>query len=435
MKKIFNYNFNYKTIIYISIILGIMLRLAYFYYTPYDTRHHDVTYPDGHMYYIQDVAGKITLPEKGDGQYYHPPVHYIISGAVYALAKSLKMSDYNALRSVQMLMVFISTLSMIFVYKMLNRMKIKKAVVLFGTIFFAFHPTNIMISSQINNDNTMLFFAVLTFYALISWIEDKSYKNIIFLAISFSFAVLSKKSAAVLAFPVGAAFIVEMLSDLQRNGVIFKYLKQYLVFGIIGVPLSVSHIVRNYIMFGQGFGYILRGGGNPAVLGNGIMDIIGFDAKNFFKILTPDPMGKSTYFEYAFKTSLFGEWGKDFSNIRWISALLIIFALMILVMVIIGIFASPKKQFFKYGYIFLINIVITIIFAIKMRMDMPAGYSQDFRYLSPILISGAFFIGSLISRLRSSRSDTVKKYVKNIAAGILILFCIASSLSILSLAL
>jgi hypothetical protein len=51
---------------------------------------------------------------------YHPPVHYILSANVFDLIKLFKLDSGMTFRGVELLMTFLSAITLIFVYKIFN---------------------------------------------------------------------------------------------------------------------------------------------------------------------------------------------------------------------------------------------------------------------------------------------------------------------------
>ena len=84
---------NSTNITNIIIIIGILLRTMYIIYTPITVRQHDVDYfnYEGHLSYINTIYKTSKLPSTNSGQYYHPPLHHIIS-ATYLHANDLLLN-------------------------------------------------------------------------------------------------------------------------------------------------------------------------------------------------------------------------------------------------------------------------------------------------------------------------------------------------------
>lgn len=404
--------------------VGIALRFCYTLYTGAGTRTYDVYRHEwGHLDYIKYIAEHHWLPPVNSCQAYHPPVHHIISAVVLNTGKLFTLDEFFALKLVQLVMAVLNSLTLIFFYKTLRELKVSGTTAITAVSVFAFHPTNIYFASRINNDNTMLFFYAVAFYYLIKWLNKNTFKNIVMLALFLSLAILTKKSAVMLAFPAAAAF----LATLARNRGRFKaYLKQFMAFGLVSIPLSVSHQLRNFILFGQSFGYVPSFG-------------VGFIPSTYNLLYLPvdrllkDPFnnggieGGEFFLEFLLKSSLFGEW--RYPGLEDLATILILLSVANVVILLTYIFMLKKEDIGGYEFIFLINLAVPFILAAKFRTDFPVACSQDFRYIAPVLISAGYFLGKAVEKVMASSLVVIKCAVTlSIAA-----FCILSTVFVLSL--
>ena len=78
---------NKDKVLIIIFVLGIIIRVFYLSYTPYDTRTHDVV--GGHLDYIKYLIEHKNVPSSTDcWECFQPPTYYVISSAVYWLTES-----------------------------------------------------------------------------------------------------------------------------------------------------------------------------------------------------------------------------------------------------------------------------------------------------------------------------------------------------------
>jgi hypothetical protein len=243
-----------KALVTAVMVEGMVLRLCYTLFTGPGTRTYDV-YRDewGHIDYIRYIAEHIKLPPVNTCQAYHPPVHHIIAAFAMNTGKAFTFNEFLQLKLIQLVMTLFSCLSLILVFKLLRQLNIDGHAVAAGTAVFAFHPSNIYFASRLNNDNTMLFFYIAGLYYLFKWSKDKKLKNILLLSAFISIAVLTKKNALMLLLPVAAVFAAALTADRKQRR---SYFRQFTVFAAMTVPLALSHQLRNYILFGQDFGYV-----------------------------------------------------------------------------------------------------------------------------------------------------------------------------------
>ncbi len=416
-----------------SISLGIVLRFCYMFYTNYQIRQHDVYGPGryGHLNYILDIARNFTLPQTGEDQAYHPPLHHIICAFFYDVGKLFALSDEMAIYLIQLVIVLISSITIIIVSKILEEVKINDLGKFVGVTFFAFYPMNIYASSFYNNDPTFYMFYIFSILYLFKWIKTQSTRNIIYLSLLTAATVLTKKNGLFL-FPI--IFLVFFVEFVRNRKQYITYLKQSSLYAIIALPLSSLHILRNYILFNQGISYTVSLGRfkhfdntfytlfyisiyglitNPFTI-NPIVNLTDKEPNKFF-------------LEYLFRSSLFGEW--RYPGLELSGSLLVIAALIICFIFIISLGFIKKKDLFTIDYVFIMNIIVLFGVLLQRRIVAPLLPGQNFRYIEPILVSVAYFLGKMSDRLNTGNN----KLLKNLIPSCVVLFSLVSTLFILQI--
>jgi 4-amino-4-deoxy-L-arabinose transferase-like glycosyltransferase len=408
------------------IVIGVLMRVIYTVYTPFTFRQHDVIGSSfSHLDYIKHLANTLSLPQVDYCQAYHPPVHHALSSVFYSLGKAFGFSEFDSFRLVQLFMVFLSCMTLILVYKIFKKIKLSNTVILAGISIFAFYPYNIFFASFLNNDNTMYFFYTLSFYCLIRWIYSKSIKNMVFLSLAVSLAMLTKKNAIII-FPI--IFIAFMVVLYQNRKSYRPYLSQFTIFLAISIPLSFSYTLREFVLFKQGLFY------SPGVgfekYANTFKNLFYIPFKGLIKQpFTEDPYtGKSELFsDYALKSSLFGEW--RFPGLETIATLLLFATIVLFIIVAIYLIIENKNIFKGYGYLFVLNLILPYALLFQSRLSNPVVCAQNFRYAALMLISVAYFYGKSVERF----SNTKFKFLKYIMTFCTIIFCLLSALFILQI--
>jgi len=412
-----------NTLVTVIIFQGIALRICYMLFTDAGTRTYDVYRGWGHLDYIRYIAKHLALPPVNKCQTYHPPVHHIISAIAFNTGKLFTRNEFLWLKLVQAAGTLLNAATLILFYKLLKKLNIAPAALAISVSVFAFHPTNIYFSARINNDNAMLFFYVTAFYFLFCWLNDNSIKNLVLLALFSSLAVLTKLSGIMLFPIIAVVFTINLLKNRMEYR---KYIRQFTVFGLIYFPLSLSYQLRNYVLFGQSFGYV------PSV-GVGftpnIHNLIGVPAGNMLE----NPFnngglhGGQFFLEFLLKSSLFGEW--KYSDLEKPAILLLLLAVLNLFPPLIYLISARKKIIGNREYIFILNLLIPFFLAVKFRTDYPIACSQDFRYIAPVLVSVAYFLGKAVACI----PDRFKP-VKVFTTASIMAFCALSSAFVLLLA-
>ncbi|MBN2444158.1 MAG: glycosyltransferase family 39 protein [Spirochaetales bacterium] len=409
----------------ILIILGITVRICYFMYTDTMERQHDIWGAWNHVEYMKHIAATFTLPSVGTYETYHPPVHYFLSAIPFNIARFFGLSEDSGIRAVELLMVFFSSLTLIFIYKILNRLKIDKKIVLIGTALACFHPGLIYMSIYLNNDVTVGLFYIITFYYLIKWVDEKTLKNVILLAVFTALSLLSKKSAMVILPVQGIVFIKEMVKNKQDWK---KYLKHGLIFLGIALPLGFSYMIRNYLLFQHDLSYAIPPLGT--IMPNNPFNLFFVSIEELFRqpYVSDAPHENVFFLTMLFRTSLFSVF--QFKGLEDLAIVMIALYLVLTGVLSLNFILFRKKHMKDKGYIFLLNFVSTLVIYFRMRLYSPYDCTQAFRYISPfIMISLCYFAGSSIERFSKTKYPVLNVLLK----AHFWLFCLFSAFFILSI--
>jgi hypothetical protein len=409
----------------IIILLGVALRICYFMYGDPGTRQHDIWGAWNHVDYIRHVARTFTLPPVGTYETYHPPVHYFLSAIPYRIVQAFGMSDDYGMRAVELLMVFFSALTLIFIYKIFKQSKVNKNILLFGVAFACFQPNLIYMSVYINNDATVFLFYIISFYYLIKWVDDKSLKHVILLAVFTAITMLTKKSSIVL-FPVlGIVFIVELIKD---KGEWKKYIKHGLIFLVIALPLGFSYSIRNYILFQQDLSYSVPPFG--IIMPNNPYNLFYVPVKDLLHnpFIASSPEGNTFFLKMLIQTSLFSVF--EFPGLKDIAVIMMACYLLFIVLIILYFILFKKEYLKDKGYIFLVNFISTLLIYFRMRIYSPYDCTQAFRYIAPfIIISLSYFLGGAIVKFSKTKYPVLNFVIR----ANFWLFCILTAVFIVSI--
>lgn len=249
--------------VFAILFLGMLFRCSYVALSGlYERQHDEGVYTGiatdyvnpGHIGYAEYIYKFRRLPDMNPYQlfsYYHPPLHYVLSGLWLILLTSLGMPEDLAFENLQILPLFYSGLFMLLTYLILKKMNAKGKPLYAGLMLAAFHPALTIMSGSVNNDmlSTLLLAACILF--TLNWIRNKSTKTLIPIALSIGFGMLCKINTAVIAFPVGLIFLLDFLTTLRTRDktVIKKSISGYCIFGILSALTGLAWIVRNFLLF------------------------------------------------------------------------------------------------------------------------------------------------------------------------------------------
>ena len=249
-------------LVYVVMAIGFLIRELNCYTTGYVALQNDVGIfeegANGHMGYIYAFFKHFTFP-KGDPrdfcQYYHPPLHHSVSAMWAKLNSWLGVPEDLLPEMIQVLALFYSMMVIIVGYKIMKEITKNKKALLIGVVLVTFFPYAIEYAGAVNNDQLCLVLSLMAILYFIRWYKKSSYKNIILCAVCLGCGMMTKMSASVLAPPMAVMFIFKLIKD-RKN--ILNYIKQYLCFGAISIPLGLWYPIRNLILYGMPLNYVLR---------------------------------------------------------------------------------------------------------------------------------------------------------------------------------
>lgn len=428
--------------IYFLAIYGFALRVLYMLSTDINTRQHDVNkiYGDGHLGYIMYLVNHHTLPT-GDPtkqfQFYHPPLHHIISALWYGFNQFLGVSQGDSLKNLQILLLFYSGCILIVSYKIWKELKIQGKGLLFCFTFVAFHPTFIFFSASINNDPLAALFLLCSVLYLIRWYQKPTGRNIMLLAFALGFGMMTKLSVGLMAIPIGLTFFWKFILAFQNKKLLY-YIKEYALFGLISIPLGMWFPIKNYILYQTPFNYVPHIGevsGQSIIQYNILPRFLDFSLYQF-KDLTLQGTS-SDYLEHnifiaLLKTSVFGEWDMLKANavsflcgtgLFWVHILIVLIGGLTILCWAGKQMIKPSVLCYRRGILFL-TIVVYLLFQFLFCIEYPAVCTQDFRYLAGTIPLGIAFYSITYQQQKKRRWGSI--VMEKITGGLILSFAILS---------
>lgn len=277
--------------------IGIILRIIYgLKATPLKWQH-DIMSGNGHMYYTLYVFSKHSLPNTNNYQFYQPPLNAILQSVWMKICSFFARPELSILSSYKkyvsgnyeinvekdvtlfnyifdlycrcnILSIVYSIITLIVIFKIVDELiinyenKVNKFVAFFIKSICSIYPGMIILSGQYNNDCLAYMFIFLSLFFAIKWCKKKNLLNIILLALSIGFGMLTKLSVGILAFVIGPMMMVIWIRFLlDKKKIKTKRLSenitfQLFVFALIVFPLGLSYVVRNNILFNQSILYV-----------------------------------------------------------------------------------------------------------------------------------------------------------------------------------
>ena len=166
------------------LLLGTSFLLKFFYvcYTPITRRQHDVGKfgdADNHAGYITYLLQHHQLPDfdpRGHWQFYHPPLHHMISALWLWLSEHVfGISNAAAQESLQTLSLFYAMAIVITAYRILRHFRLEGMALYVPLAVVAFHPGFILFSGSINNDALSVVFILGAVLWTLKWYEKQTW--------------------------------------------------------------------------------------------------------------------------------------------------------------------------------------------------------------------------------------------------------------------
>ena len=422
--------------------MSFAIKFCYVLYSSCYTRQNDVRSFDGdagHAGYIEYLIQNKHLPDflpTERWQFYHPPLHHTISACWIDICENvLGASRNHARESLQMLMLFYSVGAVIIVYKLLKHFGFTGKSLLLPLALFAFHPAFILSSGAINNDQLAAFLTILTMLFTVRWFKEPTMKHIIPIALSIGFGMMAKLNAGTIAPAVAIMFIWQLIRHRKE---IKNFILQYLVFGVICVPLGLWWQIKNKIQWNLPFDYVPNVGGDQYIEMGIFERLFDFSPKQFSPVFENWIRDGSEFTEYnpniaILKNSLFGE---DINKKNFpggntvIPTILFWVALVLAVLCVVALFVQffrkntrlekPYKVFFAYYWAF------TMYYFYLFCYTYSATCTMNFRYLTPLLVVSAVQYAMVFDGLEQDKESAVKKNLSRVLTGMIVLFCVLS---------
>lgn len=409
-----------KYICYVIMLVGFATRLIYAGRISYSYSTHDIGYLStpakqefGHLAYIQYLYENHSFAPFCYGQFYHPPLFYIVGALVAALFR-VKDNYVPAFETLQMLNMIASCLGTYFAFKIVERVCKEKFYLIAATLFLTFCPEFYIVGGELNNDCFCLLFQIMAVYFVMVWLDKPTTFNIIKLALCIDAAVLSKLSGLTIAAAIGACFIVRWIKQRKEWK---KYLKQYIVFGSVCIPIGLSWSIYRYITLKIPFTYVMRLGNNiPQYIGDkvSVWDRLKFPYNmnlNYPYIDVDNPVFHCNIWTQMFYTMNFDEnlilATTNSTSFFFYRLLFYSSVILYLILVVVLIIVMFKKAYtVEHKLLFGFNYLVLMVAFVRFALDYAHVCTMNSRYivLTLILLIGGY--GFYYSRHR-------KNYVLN----------------------
>lgn len=399
-----------RRLILLLLAAGFVLRVAYILYTAYYARQHDVWLfgsTGGHAVYIEWFYEQSRLPDfdpRSIWQYYHPPLHHIITAIFMRINVAFGMTYSRACESTQVLTLFYASACTLLCYKLMREVGVSRKAATIPMALLCFHPTLILMSGSINNDILSVTLQLAALLFAVRWYKNPSVRRILCIALTLGCSMMAKSSGGVAAVAIAFLFLYKLIEQRHR---FWHMVGQFAVFGVVCVPLGLWWQVYNFIQYDMPISYVpLLSSTDAQYIGDHtvwerLFDFSSDQLKSVFVAFGERSL--SDYYEYnvllgLLKTSVFGEFflfepdtlGNTMAVILfWINVVIVAFSLFAMVWAFCRKSAASWQMRVFFGLLYLTVLGSYITFCIQY----PHTCTQNIRYAVATIFVGLVAIG------------------------------------------
>lgn len=414
-------------LIIMIITAGVLLRSFYVLLTGVNDRQHDegvyTSLSDtfinpGHLGYIEYLCKFKHLPDFSPYQlfsYYHPPVHHILASIFIQFNLFFGVPEVLAFENIQILTLLYSSLCIPVTYGILKKLPLIHTNICFGVALIAFHPGMIYMSGSVNNDMLATLLTFVCFYFSLCWIYDKSFINLIKIALSLGFGMITKLNTAVMAFPLALIFIIYFIQECKNKKGLSCF-RNYCIFGIITAGIGLSWVIRNLLFYRTNPGVPVLTEKSVLYIGrHSVSEIFGiphdFIMRYPFHTINGNQICNSWLI--LFRTSIFAEIRPDnLSDVLMAACqlallLTMIFGILFALTTIYVQIYEIRKGDKELGIFLLTGYLAVIITFVGFVIKYPYTCSCDFRYIVISILFTAITIHQINNKRTFGRFNTL----------------------------
>ncbi|HZU82275.1 MAG TPA: hypothetical protein VE987_05135 [Polyangiaceae bacterium] len=397
---------------------GLAARVMYLTQTPFSARSHDV---DGHLAYIQYLLEHHALPPPYAGwQFYQPPLYYVLAALSWRAMTWLGVASRASILLLLQLesvvyqlgfLVFSALTAEMWIARIPDRglgrrWSSRSGLLALHAALACLWVSGVLHSVRLGNDDLLyLLFGAGLYFASRWWLllEDRD----LTLAAACAAIGMSVKSNALVLFAVlGALLVARLLSDDRRD--LRAHLRRALpAAGLFVLSVTVA-LGRAAVDTAHGRRpNVLVGNANrltgDLLVGNRAENYLWFDLQTFvthaFASSLHDEAGRQFFWNFALKTSLFGEF--DFEGARaWNLAVVISVVFLLVLAYAAAATALAGRDEWLADLPALSTIALLVASLAALRMSIPMACSGDFRYILPVLTPALYLHVRGVARFR-----------------------------------
>ncbi len=395
---------------------GVAVRFGYLSVTPALIRDHDAP---GHIEYIEYIFSQCSLPPPyGGWSFYQPPLYYLLGAGLWKALSLLGVEARDAiLRALQVQSLLyqlgflgfaLGTVSLwmgrlpdtVFGRRLASRSALGALLVAFLCLW----PSGVIHAVRVGNDNLFYLWFGAGLYFASRWWVSRHERDFHVAALCGALGMLTKSNSLLLFVLLAVLLAVRLIQDRERR--LVTYLKRMWPAAALFLLSAGVALGRAVVDAASGRrAHVLVGNINKLreniVVGNRAANYLWFDTKIFvtepFTNVADDARGRQFFWNFALKSSLFGEFSFDHPLLSDLAVALSILTIVIAAGVVVRMVTTTRADWLKDLPALAL---VPILFAglAGLRMTIPMACSNDFRYILPVLTPALYlYVRGLIA--------------------------------------
>lgn len=172
--------------------------------------------------------------------------------------------DYTAFETARIFLALQGIITLYFAYKVIVELGFNKRASIIGGFIIFFTPVFWFISAYKNNDSLSLLFSFAALYAALRYHKTRSYVPLVATALCIGLGMETKLSTVVVAFPIAAVFLIDLIGLFRKDGkwvkadnkALIKFIIQMAVFAFIVFPLGLFFEIYAKVKYDRPIAYV-----------------------------------------------------------------------------------------------------------------------------------------------------------------------------------
>lgn len=427
-----------EKLVLLIVIAGCVLRIGYTLYTHAFTRGHDIGMNNadgvGHWGYFYHIVNG-NLPPSNEYQFYQPPLYYMVGAVFIRIMMLIKgMDEWGGLEYIpQLVSCVCSIIVMLTTVKIMDELKIKKTYQIIPIALLAVYPAQILAAGRMNNDSMVQMFMILSLYFTLRWHKSQKMSDIIAIALSIGFGMMTKISCGIIALVTGPVMIYHFIKAVKTRDkqIIKNIIIQLAVFAVICFPLGLWYGIRNYIKFDQPLNFVheLPKGTAIDTSGDSWIDRwIKFPLFSF-KNKPYSQLGEEcNIWQLLVESGVHGEfvWDNISSLLAWVLDYTHLLLMLMTMFAMVFSFIKDKELDKTKKFSALWVWAIVMLSYIQFNVQYAYSCTANFRYIFPAQIAGTLFLAYIYEYFVQHRDSKKCRFGAAAYASVTALFCCLS---------